>query len=106
MGNYYVLDGKTPRPVDSAVEWANAFERDSRIVAKSKLPGDVRVSTVFLGLDHSWDGGPPLLFETMIFGGAHNDYQERYSTWEEAEKGHAEAVALANTPATDAGGEG
>jgi hypothetical protein len=30
----------------------------------------------------------------MIFGGEHNEYQERYSTWEEAEEGHKRAVAM------------
>ncbi len=28
------------------------------------------------------------LFETMIFGGANDGYQERYATWDEAERGH------------------
>jgi hypothetical protein len=55
----------------------------------------VRVSTVFLGLDHSWlSDGPPLIFETMIFGGPHSDHQTRASTWDEAERQHAEAVAM------------
>ena len=36
----------------------------------------------------------PILFETMIFGGEHHEYQERYTTWDEAIKGHKEAVAL------------
>jgi hypothetical protein len=47
------------------------------------------VSTVFLGLDHNFGReGAPLLFETMVFGGAQDGQQERYSTWEEAEAGH------------------
>jgi hypothetical protein len=50
--------------------------------------GEVRVSTVFLGIDHAWEG-PPLLFETMVFGGPLDEEMERYSTWEEAERGHA-----------------
>lgn len=52
-----------------------------------------RVSTVFLSLDHNWGDGPPILFETMIFGGEHDGYQERYRTWEEAEEGHEIALA-------------
>jgi hypothetical protein len=55
----------------------------------------VYVSTVFLGLDHSFGEGPPQLFETMIFGGEHDEYQERYSTWDEAEAGHKKACKLA-----------
>lgn len=48
------------------------------------LPGAVRVSTVFLGLDHFGRVGEPVLWETMIFGGAHDGYQARYTsrrTW-------------------------
>ena len=57
--------------------------------------GDVRVSTVFLGLDHGFEGGPPVLWETMIFGGEHHDYQDRYTSWEDAEVGHETACAIA-----------
>ena len=57
--------------------------------------GGVRISTVWLGLDHSWSAsGPPVIFETMIFGGPHDEYQERYTTLEAAKKGHALAVQL------------
>jgi hypothetical protein len=35
-----------------------------------------------------------MVFETMIDGGEHDMYQKRYSTWEEAEKGHGEAIRL------------
>ena len=91
---YYVLDGKKAVPVETVQEWAAQFQSSKRIV-KQEMISDVKISTVFLGLDHSFLGvGPPILFETMIFGGEHNEYQERYSTWEEAEAGHAVAVVL------------
>ena len=61
---------------------------------KETLFGDIRVSTVFLGLDHAYGSGPPMLFETMIFGGEHDEYQERYSIYEEAEKGHEKVVNM------------
>lgn len=95
---YYVLDGKTSVPVAHVLEWARMFEQSSsRIVAKDDLPGGIHVSTVFLGIDHRYGcGGPPILFETMIFGGKHDQYQERYCTWEDAESGHVLAVALAD----------
>ena len=67
--------------------WAEWFENTDRHVALDTV-GDVRVSTVFLGLDHSFGGGPPLWFETMVFGGEHSDFTQRYATWEEAEAGH------------------
>ena len=57
--------------------------------------GQARISTVFLCIDHNLTGkGPPVLFETMIFGGWHDQVQWRYSTYEEAEIGHKVAVAL------------
>lgn len=59
--------------------------------------GDVTVSTVFLGMDFGFWDGPPRVFETMIFGGDHDGTQWRYSTWAEAERGHAAACALAPT---------
>lgn len=93
MSEHYILDGKKPKSVD-LLEWARWFETADRIVAKTLING-VKVSTVFLGLDHSFGGGPPLLFETMIFGGGHDDYCERFETWEQAEAGHQEAVKLA-----------
>jgi hypothetical protein len=94
MPHLYILRDKQPVPVDDVVEWGKFFETAARQVARDEI-GDVTVSTVFLGLDHRFmDDGPPVLFETMIFGGVHNEYQERYCTWDEAEAGHAQAVAL------------
>jgi len=56
--------------------------------------GKVNVSTVWLGLDHQWGDGPPLIFETMVFGGRGKlaDAQQRYATREQALAGHAEMV--------------
>lgn len=53
---------------------------------------DVHVSTVFLVIDHNWMGSPPVLFETMVFGGRLDGEQERYCTVDEAEAGHKEVV--------------
>jgi len=92
----YILDGHTPKPAD-LMTWARWFEtaRDERIVAKTAV-GGMSVSTVFLGLDHSFGSGPPMLFETMIFGGPlDREYQERCSTWEQAEEMHERAVQVA-----------
>lgn len=97
MSDKYVLEGKTPKPIEDILEWARWFEIANRHVAKTDLPNNVSVSTVFLGLDHQFSGGSPILFETMIFGGKYDNYQERYSTWKEAEDGHKQAVTLANS---------
>jgi hypothetical protein len=57
--------------------------------------GDVVISTVFLGLDYRMSRrGPPLLFETRVFGSSHNRFQNRCATWDKAETMHAEAVAF------------
>lgn len=63
-------------------------------VAFDEFPGGVEVSTVWLGLNHAFRPGPPLIFETMIFGGPHNEYQVRYTTEEEARQGHEVACQL------------
>lgn len=95
MSRWYKLDGHTPVPCEM-MEGVIALENsESRQVHFTKL-ADYEVSTVFLGFDHAHFGGPPLLFETMIFGGNHDDFQRRYSTWDEAAVGHANAVRLAS----------
>jgi len=55
--------------------------------------GDVEVSTVWLGLNHQWGDGPPLIFETMVFGGNLDQEQSRYSTRDQAHTGHEQTVA-------------
>lgn len=86
---YYILKDHKIIKARDVVEWARWFKTENRHVA-SDVIGDSTVSTVFLGLDHSWSGPPPLLFETMVFGGALDEEQERCSTWEQAEKMHAD----------------
>lgn len=90
---HYILDGHTAIPCDM-MTWARWLQadKDRRIVAKSDVDG-ARVSTVFLGLDHSYGIGPPLLFETLVFDGPHDGDMERCTTWEEAEAQHAAMCA-------------
>jgi hypothetical protein len=95
----YILDGKTPIPCFDITKWGSQSKED-KTVGRDQF-GDVSVSTVFLGMDHSFSGGTPVLFETMIFGGEHDQYQERYCTWDEAEKGHQIACELVNKIAID-----
>ncbi len=92
MSNYYKLDGHKAVPC-SNVEWMAWFASNPyRRVARDEA-GPLSVSTVFLGNNHA-QSGPPLLFETMVFGsGAGAPYDGivgRCSTWEEAELMHAE----------------
>lgn len=99
MSDKYILaeDGRTPIPCEDVLEWGRWVGENSqaRIVAKTTCSNGLRVSTIFLGLNHNFYGdGPPILFETMVFPPkCHRDqYCDRYSTWEEAEAGHLEAV--------------
>ena len=81
---------KVPYPV---YDYAD-YPKDGRTRVGSDTINDVTVSTVFLAVDHQYGDGPPVLFETIIFGGEHNEEQWRYCTWEEAEKGHQVACEL------------
>jgi hypothetical protein len=96
MRGYYRRDGT---PYDDHLDWARDFEDMSkRVVKQEKLPNGRFVSTVWLGLNHAFGDGPPLIFETMVFGlnGNDNDeeYCERYSTETEALAGHEKAVKM------------
>ncbi len=92
---WYTLNGRVAVPIDfeDMLALGPRLEDTHRSVARDEI-ADVCVSTVFLGLDHQWGDGPPLIFETMVFGGEHDECQWRYSTWEEAEAGHANVVEL------------
>lgn len=91
---HFILAGRETFPVSDYMQWAVQFEDSAkRRVAQDEVNG-ARVSTVFLGLNHQFGDGPPLLFETMIFGGWHDQYQDRYATWDEAEIGHAQALRM------------
>jgi len=85
---HYILRGQDIIPVDMWI-WAEWIERDypERVVGFWQFKS-CRVSTVFLGLDHSFNQGPPILFETLVFGGPMKDAGERYATYDEAEAGH------------------
>lgn len=86
MSKSYILDGHDVVETDLQT-WARWFEKGGRKVAYEEI-GDSGISTVFLGIDHSFDGGPPLLFETMVFGGNLDQEMTRCTTWEEAEAMH------------------
>ena len=86
-------DGRTPILLRDG-EYPEA-KQDTR-VALDTLPDGKVVSTIFLCVDHQFGGGPPLLFETMVFTNAkdHTDVDfERTSTWDEAEQAHRQMVA-------------
>ncbi len=89
MTNKYILDGKTVVPTDDLLAWGRWLEAADRRVDQTVIDG-FRVSTVFMGLDHRFGEGEPLLFETMVFrvGSGADLWAERCSTWEQAEAMH------------------
>jgi hypothetical protein len=95
---YYAWDRETGHveAVD-LMTWARWFDKPAsrRLLHDEPAPG-VRVSTVFLGLDHNFSqSGPPVLWETMIFGGPHDGHQARYTSEADARAGHAAALEMA-----------
>lgn len=48
-------------------EWVMLYQLHDYKIVKQEYVGDYWVSTVWLGLDHGWGHGPPLIFETMVF---------------------------------------
>lgn len=93
-GLYILDDDNNPVPTDDVVEWGKFFKTNNRQLAEDFVRNS-RISTVFLGLDHSHsDNGPPILYETMIFGGKFDGEQWRYRTRAEALDGHVAAVRL------------
>jgi len=91
-GRHYVLIGQTPVLEPDVLVWAEWFGQEDRIVFQTEFPGGT-VSTVFLGLDHQWGKGPPLLFETMVFRDGEACECCRCSTWMEAEAQHQRVLA-------------
>lgn len=113
----YILVDRQPVAMTDWMEWAlwmeNTDETGERTVGRDKI-GDLTISTVFLGIDHQYGDGPPVLFETLVFWNyakpvtrvimdrvstfdceALDETLQRYTTWEKAEAGHKEAVRQA-----------
>ena len=87
----YVLDeNRNIKRSHNILEWARWFEgADERRRVGFDFFWDSQVSTVFLSINHNFgDGGPPLLFETMVFGADDEDGCWRWETWAAAEAGH------------------
>ncbi len=108
----FILIGRNPVaiPDDQLIAWADWMGTTSRLLLRTeKKPrkklarkghlGTVRklnrlraqhvvISTIFLGLDHNWFGGNPVLFEPMICGGEGDGEMWRYETIEQALANH------------------
>jgi len=100
---HWILDGHEVVECADLLKWGQWMEdnHNNRHVADIDIPWFVddviRVSTVFLGLDHGFGGTlGPIFFETMVFcnikGLKLGDQMDRYGTWDEAVAGHNKIV--------------
>ncbi len=95
----YILKDNVPIPVSPEEAFLWDTSGDNRRVARDEV-GEYTVSTVFLMQNQGWvfKSSPPILhirpilFETLVSSensqSEHDDYMERYCTWDEAYAGH------------------
>lgn len=76
-------------------EWSKLFGDQKYSVIKRTQIEDITVSTVWLGINHNFGNfGPPLIFETIVFGGPLDQDMTRYATEADALAGHEHYVEL------------
>jgi hypothetical protein len=89
--SYYILNADhSVRETHCVHEWGRFLENiTNRLVDWTQVNSECHVSTIFIGLDHRFAGdGPPILFESLVFGGPCDGDGRRYSSWDDAETGH------------------
>lgn len=92
----YVLYGRRTIKCRDTLKWVRSFKKCRKHVADETING-IRISTVFLGTDYGIGRIfnkkiPPILFETMVFGGKLDQEMAHCSTWEQAEAMHRAMV--------------
>jgi hypothetical protein len=91
---WYILNADhSVTPVNDLEEWVMKTAFDDSYNQIDWTGNDtIYVSTIFLGMDHNYrtlvKEDRPILFETMVFGGAHDGTQMRWCTYDEAVQGH------------------
>lgn len=103
-GLLYILENKIPVATDNIFQWGRWMEDpNNKQVALTEID-ELRVTTIFLGVDNQLTEGQPFLFETLIFEGEKLDWEydgARYRTWDEAKAGHDTIVELVKAQKTD-----
>lgn len=94
-GEKYCYYDRKGNGTDDCLVWAKMFEGHGdrmkyKIVKQDYTWMGFWVSTVWLGLDHSFgEGSDPLIFETMVFFKGHSELDmDRYTTEKQAVNGH------------------
>lgn len=97
----FTLDkNNQPQPERDRRAWMTWYEHADRRVALTEV-GHFRVSTIFLGRPYPLNnvkGGPPFIFETLVFDGEGNIMafgMRHYREWETAARGHDAVVVEA-----------
>ena len=102
MNDPYGYYDRQGRPLEWMTAWRLMVDMDYKRVELTHV-GGLTVSTVWLGLDHAFNGGPPVIFETMVFdawgedghvGDEVDGHTRRYSTEAQARTGHNATVIL------------
>lgn len=99
---YYILKGHEVAVTDEISEWGRCMDSVERFVGDTQNEY-FRVSTAFLGVNHQYGKGPPILFETMVFikppymdivpqDESLDGITNRYSSWDDAAAGHESQV--------------
>jgi hypothetical protein len=89
---HYIRDADgSVRTTADVHEWAEWMRTGERFI-RQEYVGEAWVSTVFLTNDHSFGLGPPVLWETMIFGGEDDQSMWRYTSEQAAIEGHERIV--------------
>ncbi|MEH2243964.1 hypothetical protein [Nostoc sp.] len=91
---YYKLEGKTPVAIESFIDWnlwmARATFAETTVMYNEF--NDCLISTKFVGIDLNPGScnclSKPMVFETLVMGGALDGKRNFYPTWEEAIQGH------------------
>jgi hypothetical protein len=93
FGRYILVDGK-PVPELDLIRWAEWFGKTSNRAVASTQVGKSNIDTCFLGIDHNFHvNGPPILWETLVFGGPLQGTMDRCAgSREQAEAMHASMV--------------
>lgn len=100
---HWILDDNHNLVEVDLITWAKYIEHpDNRVVGYTQINSEVWVSTIFLGIDHrfpSFPPGPPLVFETLVFGGPLNGEGGRWVSYDDAKTNHEMFVKRARKAA-------
>lgn len=91
METYKLLPDDSVELINSSSDTVKICRTDK--ICRTEFTDESVLSTVFLGLDHSWDvSAHPVLFETMLFPDLKEEYFKRYRSIELAMKNHKRLV--------------